>query len=524
MNQHRWQARLVEEVAAETGGHPVITIVRDAGDDAAVTHALLAAHDPAGGVLTVHPTPTTVSGLALAADTLAALGCAPTRTVAEKVAALEPASRAVLAWIYAHRIRHLVVLRAHTLTADQLAWLLRLRRTASLHLVLTWHTRHPIRWGAVELSTLPHQLVEASSPVLDEIILARTQATVPGPAPGTVDLPQVPDTDVAAFLTDAKSALADREFTRVETVYTQAIQSTCAWLAGHTGRPCALAHAGGGDGVWLGAEDAAFAERMLEALHNRHTRVRKLYEQRPEAGIASWHETLGLYRILAAAVADSPGPYTTVTRLRGVQAGFALHGIRLELPPNLAYSVGPGLTTTVVDQQLVDRIRARTAGPAHAAAVAVQLFTGATVKELKALPCVAFAINALIYTSPVDPADPAQLCVWPVPPAARPLLEAALLFQATRPEPSGQLLTGAVGALGQVLQDTFTVTGLTIPARHPWRYGWLPQTAMLWTGRPRPLPRKRRPPQFRRNQPTFQRLPRPPEPVEIEERVYFPRG
>lgn len=53
-----------------------------------------------------------------------------------------------------------------------------------------------------------------------------------------------------------------------------------------------------------------------------------------------------------ANIADSPGPTTTVTRLRGVQAALALHGVDLELPPNLAYSVGPGLTSTLVDQDV----------------------------------------------------------------------------------------------------------------------------------------------------------------------------
>lgn len=152
--------------------------------------------------------------------------------------------------------------------------------------------------------------------------------------------------------------------------------------------------------------------------------------------------------------------------------------------------MGPGLTTTPVDQQVVDRIRAHTANPAHAAAAAVQLFTGTTLKELKTIPCVAFAIDALIYAGPIGVADPAPLCVWPVPPASRPLLEAALLFQTTRPEPSDKLLTGGIGALGQILHETLTTAGLLAPARHAWHYGWLWQTGTLWCGR-RPIPPKR---------------------------------
>ncbi|WP_431972601.1 hypothetical protein [Nocardia sp. bgisy134] len=136
MSQPRWHADLATEAATETpGGYP-ITVLRDPSDDARVTHALLGAHDLAHGVITVHPTPTAVSGSALAADTLAALGCCLARASTEQVATTDAASRAVLAWIHADRIRHLVVLRAHTLTADQLAWLLRLRRSSSVRLVL----------------------------------------------------------------------------------------------------------------------------------------------------------------------------------------------------------------------------------------------------------------------------------------------------------------------------------------------------------------------------------------------------
>nr|WP_063131819.1 hypothetical protein [Nocardia fusca] len=520
MNQYRWHARLAEEVAAETPGCPPITVLRDGGDDAAVTHALLDTHDLSRGVITVHPTPATISGLALAADVLAVLGCSSARTVPEKVAAVEPASRAVLAWLYAHRIRHLVILRTHTLTTDQVAWLLRLRRSGNLHLVLVWHSPQPIRWGAVEVNELPHHLTEDLDTALGEILGPTTVKAAAAPTADSRDLPQVPDTGAGTFRSDAAARLTPGGFERVDAVYTRAVDTTCAWIAERTGRSCENAHADGGDGLWFGAGDAVVAERILEALHGRHARLRTLYEQRPDTGIANWVETLALYRLLAASIADSPGANTTVTRLRGVQTALALHGVDLELPPNLAYSVGPGLTSTLVDQDVADRIRAHTVNPAYAAAAAVQLFTGATLKELKAIPCVAFAIDALIYASPIGIADPAPLCVWPVPPAARPLLEAAWLFQTTRPEPSDKLLTGGIGALGQILRDTLTSAGLITPARHGWHYGWLWQTGTLWCGR-RPTPPKRKH-QFRRNEPTFQRRVWNTGEVPIEERAPFP--
>ena len=45
---------------------PPVTVLLDPHDDANVTAALLAAHDPAAGRVTVHPTPATSSPSALA--------------------------------------------------------------------------------------------------------------------------------------------------------------------------------------------------------------------------------------------------------------------------------------------------------------------------------------------------------------------------------------------------------------------------------------------------------------------------
>ncbi|WP_030525516.1 hypothetical protein [Nocardia rhamnosiphila] len=71
-------------------------------------------------------------------------------------------------------------------------------------------------------------------------------------------------------------------------IYTRSIETTCGWIAEHTGRSCDSAHTGGGDGVWFGAGDAVVAERILEALHGRRARLRTLYEQRPDTGIENW--------------------------------------------------------------------------------------------------------------------------------------------------------------------------------------------------------------------------------------------
>ncbi|MEU6191514.1 hypothetical protein [Nocardia sp. NPDC047038] len=94
-------------------------------------------------------------------------------------------------------------------------------------------------------------------------------------------------------------------------------------------------------------------------------------------------------------------------------------------------------------------------------------------------------------------------------------MDAALVFQETRPKPSALLLAGGIGANGQRLRDTITASGLTTPARHYWNHGWIWHTGILWRGY-RPVPPKKKPPR-RRNQPTFRRFSSAGGPVEIED-------
>ncbi|WP_328393775.1 hypothetical protein [Nocardia sp. NBC_00416] len=437
---NHWHGDLAEEAAASPETRPII-VLRDPGDTVAVTHTLLDAHDPARGVVTVHPTPTTVSGLALAADTLVALGRSPTRASSEQVSSIEAASRAVLAWTRADRIRYLVVLRAHSFTADQLAWPLRLRRVTGLRVILVWHSTRPIHWGPVELAQLPHSLTDDLAAIIG--LLTTAGSTVPTATAVGEDLPRVPHSDVRTFLADAQAELPHIQFARVEAVHAGAVEATCRWIGEHTGHRCDHRRVGHGPGDWFGAEDAELADRMLGSLSGPKA-LDGVFDQRRDDYIANWRQLLTLYRLLGDVIADSAGQNITVTRLRGVQVAFQLHGLALPLPPNLAYCVGLGLTTTPVTQEIVDRIRARTANPAHAAAVAVQLFTGATVDELKAIPCESYVGDALIFDNPVVCGH--SLCVWVIPPAARPLIDAARVFQETRAKPATKLLVGGLGS------------------------------------------------------------------------------
>ena len=79
------------------------------------------------------------------------------------------------------------------------------------------------------------------------------------------------------------------------------------------------------------------------------------------------------------------------------------------------------------------------------------------------------------------------MCVWTVPPIARPVIDAAITFGRSAPEPLPRLLSGGVGSTGQILAQTIRATAVPSPARHPWNRGWMWQTGMLWLGhQPRP--------------------------------------
>ncbi|MFF7300602.1 hypothetical protein [Streptomyces sp. NPDC008265] len=116
---------------------PAITILLDPDDDAAVTRAALAAHDPAAGCVTIHPTPGTTSDRYFAHDLLAALG--KPAHLPGFPDSLAPVWEATTAWMAAIPARRLTVLRAHLLTRTRLQRLLDLQAFTGANLVLVCH-------------------------------------------------------------------------------------------------------------------------------------------------------------------------------------------------------------------------------------------------------------------------------------------------------------------------------------------------------------------------------------------------
>ncbi|MGQ4618735.1 hypothetical protein [Nocardia sp. R7R-8] len=300
--------------------------------------------------------------------------------------------------------------------------------------------------------------------------------TLPEAAGGGL-LPQISDGNVTTFRADAYRNLPPEEFARIDAVYTDGIQTACRWLAEHTGRPCRHDLNQNGVGSRLGPRGAGLAEYMLSVLQPRLTVPDRI--QQGAGVVDEWNDILGLYRFLGTLVADSPSRGHTITRLRGAQAAFLLHALRLDLPHDLAYSVGPGLTTVPVDDDIVARVRARTADPVDAAAIVTALFTGATAMELNAIPCVALTADALIFNGPIGYTHAPDLYVWVIPPPARPLLYEARVHQESRPTPGTKLFAGAVGGAGFRLRRLAATCEVTLPDLYHWHHSWIRAAGLL---------------------------------------------
>ncbi|MFJ6701143.1 hypothetical protein ACIQM4_34520 [Streptomyces sp. NPDC091272] len=157
---------------------PPVTLVMDPHDDVTHTRAALAAHDPAHGRITVHPTPGTGSTLALAYDILAALG-KPVPLTGYRTLDTQPAWTLCAAWILALPVTSLTVLRTHLLSPRALTDLLALRTRTGLHLALVCHQSNSTTLERA-LQCTDHVLADA------EAVLSLRKATntqEPHPAP-----------------------------------------------------------------------------------------------------------------------------------------------------------------------------------------------------------------------------------------------------------------------------------------------------------------------------------------------------
>ncbi|MEV5676466.1 hypothetical protein [Streptomyces sp. NPDC052179] len=131
-----------------SGAGAAVAVVIDVDDHPAWTAAALDAHCLSGGRIVLHPSPGASAPPALAQDLLHALGKqlpradpATPRHRASWADLVTPAWTAAACWMHAHRVGHLVVLRAHTLTPTRWDQLGTLRRQTGVRLTLIWHQR-----------------------------------------------------------------------------------------------------------------------------------------------------------------------------------------------------------------------------------------------------------------------------------------------------------------------------------------------------------------------------------------------
>lgn len=120
-----------------------VVVVVNERDDVSVMRAALEAHRPAHGRITVQPTPASDRPAALAHDVLYALGkrlVSGPGTADTWLDSVTPAWLAASAWSAATGVRHVVITRAHLLTARRIDQLLLWRELTGVQLTLLWQT------------------------------------------------------------------------------------------------------------------------------------------------------------------------------------------------------------------------------------------------------------------------------------------------------------------------------------------------------------------------------------------------
>jgi len=331
-----------------------LDVLLDPTDDMAVTRGLLARHNPAAGLLVVHPTPTVRQLRSLAHDVLTALGAPVKALHEERLFLADVAWRAVQARLTVERVMHLVVLRAHRL--DPRAWtgLAYLAQSTLTQLLLVCHTP----------AIPPRLLTDLGSMTiwpfhsLAELVKVYRWDTHPLPvrrrptSPAFPDLPgRLPTSQVMHYRADVYRRHSPEVFARVDELYGRGVDVACQWLRGR--QP-----PGPGDGA-----DARIQEFVTQLVH------------------------------------DTPSPQHTLALLRGAQAGFILHGCWLTVP-NLSRLGGPGCSSRPVTYEIAQRIRGGTANPVMAAGVALALFTGVDPIALRSVKVRALSGPSHLLTFP----------------------------------------------------------------------------------------------------------------------------
>ncbi len=466
---------------------PPLIVILDPGDDAALTQAVLARNNPAAGFIAVHPTPTTNEVTAFAQDILLALGKPAHRLQAEGLWGQKASWLAALAWLRGEHITQIAVLRTHLFSVTRWARLAQLREDSGAAVFAYCHTaplpaaaREGLGQSPYTVLQHPRQAAELMAPYLASLPERGAPASAPTGADGA-SLDWIPDSAVAHFRADARRALDDERFRQFDVQYGLGLEQACAWI---TRQPQYL------EAIAAPQPMPPFVPRNLTSLEQGVT-LELLEHEYGEHGLvalrrallccgrlvgnldcypARWADNSGLYGFLAGLAADCANPAALITRLRGAQAGFLLHGLLLVLPSRLRTGLGPGLSTIPLTAAAIDRLKTGTAHPLRAGALCAAMLTGATPSQVANtnLTHIAPDGSALAHAWAGHEAPwgsvTRQPHTYPVPAAARAILRAALDYHAATRRAREPVFRAVLGQDGERLGQVAGECGIDLPA------------------------------------------------------------
>ncbi|GAA3604153.1 hypothetical protein GCM10022419_105930 [Nonomuraea rosea] len=485
-----------------------LTIVLDPCDDADCLHHALAAHDPAGGVITVHPTPGTTTDGQLCLDVLIALG-----KPAHQAASLsgraggEQAAAAATAWLIGARIWLIIALRVHLLAPAQRARLVRLASASGAKLLALWHAPPEQDWTAYFPDTA-FRLADGLRPAIAAARLERKpwhsavaarqvlRCTEQGQRPTRSDpdrddaaLPALPNSDFLRFRADAYRRLSAGQFHHVDGVYTYGLDLACTWLV-QQGDPAGDAPSLTGRAP---SPEPTPETDVADIARSRASVLHRLPEQiAPDRAYPYRVAALRPLRLfLTDLVADCPTKDHAIARIRGAQAGFFLHGFLLTVPILAGRPASSGLIAQLTPDD-AERIATHLVHPVHAAALATALFTEARISDLQALPLSALSPDATTIDigESIHATDGRLLSeetiTYRVPVQARDVLTAARSFLLlTGHQGADPLFEQGIGSRGQHLLASAQSCALTVPSlleHHEHHRSWLRRSACWKVG------------------------------------------
>ncbi|MEU6721708.1 hypothetical protein ABZ897_60610 [Nonomuraea sp. NPDC046802] len=437
---------------------PPITILLDPDDAWQITADALAAHAPAHGRITVHPTPGITDDRVLAHDLLAALGKQATHLNVQHLTTSGAAWAAAATWMILGNTTTLILLRAHLMGAQRWKRLLWLREETGVHLVLIHHTGTVAHTTRARLADIEHRITrdhheclpppppgtEQSHDHNHDRAPAHDEAAAPSPA--MVDAP------FPRYRAEAYRRLTAAEFAQADAEYRRGLQAACAWLTSRATCETSPAQQDAllpiqterGFSVW---GEATLVDHVLG-----RTRLQPSVDgadDGPQRYPYPWSDTIQLEVFLSELVLGAPTRAHSVARVRGAQAGFLLHGLLLQPPDDLVAAGGPGMSYPFT-RDVADRIRSQLAHPYVTAALVIALLSGTGGQHVSEVDARKLDASASQFTLASGH--------YAIPGYCRDLVRAAGLY--CRLAPGSRRLRAVIGEHGAALVPAAATCGI----------------------------------------------------------------